>query len=348
MTHTNDRTERSTAGGGKQEARRPPTSADVARLARVSRATVSFVLNAVGDNRVGEETRQRVLAAAEELGYVPHALASSLRAGHSNLVLIPAFDWPGSLSFFQTMSRLLDELGYTVVLQTSRSKPLLDAVRTWAALRPMGVFTAVDSLSPETVEILHKAGIRAIMAIGTISSPLVPTVLVNFAPFAELAAHYLQARGHRHIAVVMPRDPRLARFSVQRLAGVNKVGREYDLHIEQVPLAYGGEDAARLVASWRKGPRPTAVFTYNDEYGGQLLGALQDAGVRVPDDIALVGCDNLPLCEMLRPRLSSVFSPPNTQMQDIVAFFNDLMLGRAVGPAPGALPPPQLIIRESS
>src|SRR5207302_10665646 len=70
-----------------QAPQRPPTSADVARLANVSRATVSFVLNNVWDSRVSEETQERVMKAAEELGYVPHAIARSLRAGRSNLVI---------------------------------------------------------------------------------------------------------------------------------------------------------------------------------------------------------------------------------------------------------------------
>src|SRR5689334_6002200 len=92
---------------------RPPTSADVAQLAHVSRATVSFVLNNVWDNRVSEETRERVLKAASELGYVPHAMARSLRAGRSNLVLMPFFDWPynlDSLSFLQQLETQLEEL----------------------------------------------------------------------------------------------------------------------------------------------------------------------------------------------------------------------------------------------
>src|SRR3954453_20407331 len=85
---------------------RPPTSADVARLANVSRATVSFVLDNVWDNRVSEETRERVLKATEELSYVPHAMARSLRAGQSNLVLMPFFDWPHNLDSMAFLQEL--------------------------------------------------------------------------------------------------------------------------------------------------------------------------------------------------------------------------------------------------
>ena len=77
----------------------------MARLANVSQSTVSLVLNNVGDNRFTEETRQRVLAAAEQLGYVPHAMARSLRAGHSNLVLLPFFDLTYQFQRLRSSSR---------------------------------------------------------------------------------------------------------------------------------------------------------------------------------------------------------------------------------------------------
>src|SRR5207302_3032403 len=117
--------------------KRPPTSLDVARLANVSQSTVSHVLNDVRDSRFSEETRERVLAAAQELGYVPHAMARSLRSGRSNLVILPFFDWPfnpSSLRFEQTMAARLGELGYTVMLATASSEPILRAAQTWASL----------------------------------------------------------------------------------------------------------------------------------------------------------------------------------------------------------------------
>jgi DNA-binding LacI/PurR family transcriptional regulator len=334
-----------------QASQRPPTSADVARLANVSRATVSFVLNNIWDSRVSEETQERVLRAAEELGYVPHAIARSLRAGRSNLVLMPFFDWPydlDSLTFLQELGTRLDELGYTVMLQMGSRESLLAAARGWASLRPTGVILSVQGLSRQAVDILYKAGTRAIIAFGEVSSELVPTMVTNFTPVGECAARHLLSLGHRHLAAVVPRDRRILRIGIQRLQGVEQVSEALGLQVDRIDLAYDREEAARLASRWRQGPRPTAVFTYNDEYGMLLMRALQDVGLSIPDDIALVGCDNLPLCELLRPRLTSIHTSPGLSARAIAAFFDGLIQGRGSKEPPPALVNPKIVARESS
>lgn len=338
---------------GEQELltpRRPPTSADVARLANVSRATVSLVLNDVWDSRVSEAARERVLKAADELGYVPHAIARSLRAGRSNLVLMPFFDWPynlDSLSFLQELGARLDELGYTVMLQMRSVESPLSAARTWASLRPAGVILSASGLSRQVVDVIDKAGTRAVIAIGEVASGLVPTVVTDFTPVGACAARYLVSRGHRHLAVVVPRDHRILRIGIQRLQGVEQVGQALGLQVARVDLAYDKEEVAQLAARWRQGPRPTAVFTYNDEYGMLLMSALQDARLSIPDDIALVGCDNLPLCELLRPQLTSIQTSPDLSAHAIAVFFDELIQGRGSKEPPLAVADPKIVARES-
>src|SRR5690348_9778570 len=108
-----------TGGTGDQQKSakpRPPTGADVARRAGVSPATVSFVLNDVPDSRIPDETRARVLAAAQELGYVPNAGASALAAGRSQLVLLPLLNMPYSQTnsiYYDHLADRLGQLGYT-------------------------------------------------------------------------------------------------------------------------------------------------------------------------------------------------------------------------------------------
>src|SRR3712207_1246937 len=121
----------------RKSEKRLPTSSDVAKRAGVSRATVSYVLNNVPDSRIGEETRARVHAAAKELGYTPHAMARSLRVGHSNLVLIPLASIPsGPLleAYYDTLTTRLRELGYTVIFHADRCARGVEAARLWAAL----------------------------------------------------------------------------------------------------------------------------------------------------------------------------------------------------------------------
>ena len=78
------------------------------------------------------------------------------------------------------------------------------------------------------------------------------------------------------------------------------------MEVERIDLAFDEAAAAAVVARWVRGPRPSAAFTYNDEYGMLLQRAVLDAGLGVPGDLALVGADDLPLCNLLRPRLTSV------------------------------------------
>ena len=327
---------------------RPPTSADVAQLANVSRATVSFVLNNVWDSRVSEETRDRVLKAANELAYVPHAMARSLRAGRSSLVLIPFFDWPynlDSLAFLQELGGQLDHLGYTVMLQMGHTESMLAAAQTWASLRPVGVILSVEDLPRQVVDMLYKAGTRAVIAFGETSSDLVTTVVNDFTTVGVCAAHHLATKGHRDLAVIVPRDPRIFRIGMQRLRGVEQVP---GLTVERIDLSYNWEEAMSLATKWRQGPRPTGVFTYNDEYGMLLMRALQDAGLTIPDDIALVGCDDLPLCELLRPQLTSIQTSPDLSARTVATFFDGLIQGRDDEEPPLALISPKIVARASS
>src|SRR5262249_53511284 len=100
---------------------------------------------------------------------------------------------------------------------------------------------------------------------------------------------------------------------------------------------------------WLQKPRPTAVFTYNDEFGMLLMRALQDAGLRVPGDIALVGADDLPLCTLLRPRLSSVYLDIQASAQAIANRLHASVIAEGpIDPTPITLDEPRIVVRESS
>jgi DNA-binding LacI/PurR family transcriptional regulator len=351
----NNRSARTPAEPQNGRTQRPHTIRDVAKLAKVSPATVSYVLNDAPDARVGEETRQRVLAAAAELAYVPSALARSLQAGRSNLVLMPFFVLSTSFSssgigFQQAIAMRLTEIGYTVLLQVIQEQPILATAQVWASLRPAGVIVGEESLTPEAVAVLHRAGVQAILAMGGTPSKLVPTALINFVSTGRLVGEHLASKGHRHIAVVVPRNPRTLILALQRLQGIEEAARRHaGMRIDRVDLGYDFAEAQRLVEQWRKGPRPTAVFTYNDEFGVLLMRALKDAGFRIPDEVALVGCDDLPICDLLRPRLTSIRTGPAGHSGRVLADFLDGMIqGTVPDQEVLRLPEPELIARDSS
>ncbi|MEU3984249.1 LacI family DNA-binding transcriptional regulator [Streptomyces sp. NPDC026672] len=285
-----------------------PTSADVARLAGVSRATVSYVLNNTSAVRISEPTRRRVHEAARELGYVPHAAARSLRAGHSRMVLMPAPAVPvGPLysRFVNELQWALGRLDYTVVQYGSVALRGDEAARAWAELRPVAVLVPGDGLGPQGVTVLRRAGARAVVTLGPGRVEGAHALLMDHESVGHCAGTHLLARGRRRIGVVVPREPGLEAYSRPRLDGVRRAVHGTDAAVTELPLAYEEGDAARLAARWRASGLD-AVFAYNDEYAMLLMRALQDEGLRVPEDTAVVGADNLMLGRLLRPRLSTV------------------------------------------
>ncbi|MEV8592593.1 LacI family DNA-binding transcriptional regulator [Streptomyces sp. NPDC052012] len=285
-----------------------PTSADVARLAGVSRATVSYVLNNAGAVRISEPTRRRVREAARELGYVPHAAARSLRAGHSRTVLMPAPAFPvGPLysRFITELQEALSRLDYTVVQYGTVGVHDDEAARAWAELRPVAVLVPGSGLGPRGVTVLKRSGARAVITLGPEPVEGAHALLMDHEVVGHSAGAHLFDRGRRRIGVVVPRDPGLEAFSAPRLAGVREALHGTDARVTELPLAYDEEAAARLAARWR-GLGLDAVFTYNDEYAMLLMRALLDEGIRIPEETAVVGADNLMLGRLLRPRLSTV------------------------------------------
>ncbi|MER7664265.1 MULTISPECIES: LacI family DNA-binding transcriptional regulator [unclassified Streptomyces] len=294
----------------KQSAERPvPTSADVARLAGVSRATVSYVLNNTSAVRISEPTRRRVREAAEELGYVPHAAARSLRAGHTRMVLLPTAHVPvGPLysQFFNELQWALRRLDYTVVQYGSLGLEGDEAARAWAELRPVAVVSFGEvALTRHSVDVLKRSGAKAVITLGPRRVDGAHSLVMDQSEIGSCAVSHLVARGRRAIGVVMPDDPGLELFSEPRLEGARRAAAVTGARIEPLPLSYDEESAAALAARWRE-LELDAVYAYNDEHAQLLMRALQDEDIDVPGTTAVIGADDLLLGRLLRPRLSTV------------------------------------------
>jgi DNA-binding LacI/PurR family transcriptional regulator len=299
-----------------------PTSADVARLAGVSRATVSYVLNNTSAVRISEPTRRRVHEAAKELGYVPHAAARSLRAGHSRLVLMPAPTIPVGQLYGQFINELqwaLSRLDYTVVQHGSVGLQGDEAARAWAELRPVAVLVPGEGLGPKGVAVLKRSGARAVVTLGPESVEGAHALLMDHRMVGHEAARHLCGRGRRRIGVVVPEEAGLEAFSLPRLEGVRRALKGTHATMTPLPLAYTEEAGARLAARWRD-LGLDAVFAYNDEYAMLLMRALQDQGIDIPGETAVIGADDLMLGKLLRPRLSTVHLelPSGRDLADLV------------------------------
>ena len=285
------------------------TIKDVAREAGVSVATVSRVFNDSG--RVNEDTRQRVRDVAERLHFWPNGVARSLITNrtHSIGVLLP--DLHGE--FFSEVIRGVDlaarREGLHVLVSSSHS----DTQELVAALRAMrGRIDGMIIMAPEPESI---PAIRA----GTWGCPLVllgpgsetpdfDTVsLANF-DGAYAVVRHLQRLGHKRIATIT--GPAGNRDAQQRLEGYRAAMREVGVATTrtlEVPGDFtepAGYQGARLVLTMS--PRPTALFVANDEMAVGALGALREAGLRVPADMALAGFDDIALARHLTPPLTTV------------------------------------------
>jgi len=288
----------------------PPTSGDVARAAGVSRATVSYVLNNTKGGRVSEATRERVREAARQLGYVPHAVARALRAGRSGIVLLTAPSvtvGPLFAQFFAELQLALSELGHTAVLYGPTGLRGAEAARRWAELRPDAVLSLMDdSLDEDAVAVLHRTGIGVVLSAGPVPVPGTHALVTDQKQVGQRAVEHLVAAGRRTISVIVPADASLRGFAEPRLAGAETAARAHaSVTVVRHELTLD-EDAATRWAGLCAEAGIDGLFAYNDEFASLAVCALQDAGLRVPENVAVVGADDLLVGRLLRPRLTTV------------------------------------------
>ncbi len=322
------------------------TSAQVAKAAGVSRATVSYVLNDAPGRVLSPDTRATVLRVARELGYQPNALARSLKRGRSNTVLFPD---PGIApnhalsSMIDACSEALAPRGLNLVRDsTAHADPVAQA-DAWAELAPAAVLDVVLRHDHPALTLLRARGVPVLSS----SLPDLPAwessgdVLAGEQRLMMLG--YLLDKGHRQIRCLMPPtlpvDPRVEKSLLAAYRRrVSSAGGK--LHIERLDLP----DVAAAVAGWKQ--LPDAVAAHNDSWAIAVLTALQRRGVRVPEDVAVMGADDEPLAAHVTPALTTV-AGDFTDFADAVADAVEAVLaGRAVGPLP--VPKLAVVARDSA
>ncbi|WP_328328263.1 MULTISPECIES: LacI family DNA-binding transcriptional regulator [unclassified Streptomyces] len=332
-------------------AQRRPTSADVARLAGVSRTTVSSVINDDRERPISEETRRRVLAAVHELGYTPHASARMLRAGRSTIVLFPMPRLPlGSAraTYLEILDRELAARGLTLLIHGDREAGGLSGARLWAEHRPAAVLVEADRCPEEAVGLLRRAGVDQVLLEARRPLPYAPTIVIDGVSVAELAAQYLVDRGHRRFACLVPGGV-IAGLARDRFEAVTTVAGRAGIPVQRVDCALTTDSLAATAGLWRDpARRPDAVYAYNDEYALVLIQALTDAGLRVPEDIAVIGTDNHPLGAALRPALTTTYLDPVEGAAAVASAIERLLDGGELAPGLAEIARPRIITRHSA
>jgi LacI family transcriptional regulator len=334
-----------------------PTVRDVARLAGVSQSTVSRVLNHVKSPiAVREETRQRILAAAEDLGYQPNVYASSLRGQKTRMIAMMIADITNS--FYHPMVRAVQDMArqhkYDVMIANSDHLRENEELFCQAILRrPVDGIIAVPwhVTGDELAELTRRTG-AAIACLGQhIEHPDIDVVYArDDEATCEAVCWLIERKGYRKIAYIGV-DMAFA-AGARRYQGYCRAMTEAGLDMPPEYLQRGDwsidSGAAAMAALLNLPVPPTAVVACNDNMALGAILTAQEMGRRVPEDIAVVGFDNIPAGSWIRPRLTTIAQYPAEIGQQLAKAVFDRIEGGYRGAARRVETPCRLIERESA
>jgi LacI family transcriptional regulator len=285
---------------------------DVARRAKVSPSTVSRVLSNTG--RVKASTRARVLRIAEELRYRPDIHAQTLAGGKSRTLglIVSNLQNPFFLDIFHSVESHARPFGYEVVVANTGYQPkqLESAVRWMQGHRLAGLALIVSEKEPTLLDELSEGTTPVVFYdVGT-PGPRVSNIRTDYYSGMQKAVRYLYSLGHRRMAFV-GHHAGLQPLQERRRSFVKAVGR-YEGEVEHSIAAGsdspdGGREAARHLLG--SDTPPTAILCVNDFMAIGVLRALREARLRVPEDVSVVGFDNIHLSEFTSPPLTTVNVP---------------------------------------
>jgi len=298
-------------GAGKRHGKRA-TIKDIAERAGVSKGAVSYALN--GRPGVSDETRSRVLAIADELGWYPNRAARALsgsRADACGLVLArPATTIalePFFMQFIAGVEALLSprSIGLTLQLVDSVAEEIEVYRRWFGEHRVDGVFVVDPQRDDPRVRALHSMGLPAIVIGGPFPDIELPSVWHDEASAMVDAVRYLAALGHRRIARISGAEEFV--HTGQRTEAFDEAMRELGLDAALVATDYTPESGARATRRLLSSPKPpTAIIFDSDLLAVTGLGVAQQMGFVVPDDLSLIGWDDSLISRVVHPPLTAI------------------------------------------
>jgi LacI family transcriptional regulator len=328
------------------------TLGDVARRAGVSKMTVSRVINNAAS--ISPETRARVEQAIAELGYVPNALARSLRLKQTKTIALVLTDITNP--FFTTIARGVEDTasqrGFNVIYcNTDESaSEETEHLNVLAQKQTDGVLLVPACLAPDSVLFLQERRTPVVVLDRRIPHVRVDTVRCDSEGGAYTLVRHLLELGHTRVAVLS--GPRTVSTAIDRVAGYRRAMQAAGPGVNEELVIHGEYNQASGYAMAQQAlalnPRPTALFAANNFIAVGAYRALRDAGLRVPEDISLVTFDDLPAPLVMEPFLT-VASQPAYEMG---CKATELLLARLSGEETAEpqeiILPTELIVRRSS
>lgn len=300
------------------------TRNDVARLAGVSTAVVSYVVN--GSKRVSPTTETRVREAIAMLGYQPNRAARALRLGSSETLgmVVPDSTNP----FFATLAHAVEqaaaERGLDLLVANSDGSLAMERrhIDHFATRRVDGVFVCSALVEPD-LRALEQADIPVVLLSQYLPTPGIDSVSVDLKDGSRMAVEHLAEHGHEAIGIVIGTntdsavDPR----EVGWREALGRLGLAAGPVFRQPFSRPGGYEAGRWLLGGAE--RPTAIFVSSDRQAVGLLKAMHEAGVRVPEDLAIVSFDGSEDAEFSWPPLTTVSQPIDEMARAAVAALVD-------------------------
>ncbi|WP_249313571.1 LacI family DNA-binding transcriptional regulator [Congzhengia minquanensis] len=335
------------------------TMQDVAKLAGVSQSTVSFVFSGA-DMRISESTKQKVFEAASELGFVPrgklknyHKVSDSVLA-----LLVPNM----SNLYYPALAKEVDEIaaakGYgLIVINTNRSET--KEARYFKLLISLKVAGILYGFTPAAgeMETARRLGLPVAIVGETEPGTAADCVSLNSGLAGELLAEHLLHFGHKKIAVITAPKHSITLSRKRRIDGMKRVlsGRaelivisgdtEQEMEHANYEIELGYQKTKELFEIG--GGRPTAVVGINDMTAIGILKALQELGLKVPEDVSCAGFDNLPVSEFVSPALTSVDHLTAQRTRQAIDLIDDKINKRNKYPVTVDFQP-RLVVRSST
>ncbi len=328
------------------------TIRQVANLAGVSTATVSHVLN--GTRAVSTPVRERVFTVMDQLRYQPNVVARSLRRQQTMTLglMVPDIEIPFFARLARTCESAARAAGYSVILCNSgwSLASELSYLNEMLARRVDGLLCITLSMTAENIAPVVKDGVPVVIFERTISGIDLDAVQIdNFQGAYESTAHLLQL-GHRRIGCITGLVN--SQLNDDRLAGYYKALGDARVESDSALCYQGDYSAASGLERGRAlldlpNP-PTAVFAFNDMMAIGVMQAVYERGLRVPDNVAIIGFDGVALTEHTSPPLSTVEQPVARMSRIAIDLLRERISGTAPSEARVVIVEPQLVVRAST
>ena len=331
--------------------RKPAVMSDVGRLAGVSHQTVSRVIN--GSRHVSPETRERVLAAMHQLGYRPNSSARALATGRTRAVGVISFDTTlyGPASTLFGIERAAHEAGYSIMVTSLKALDRATVLQAIERLRRQGVdgILVIASEEESAQALLHAPIDVPLVAVEAGPEAGIPVVAVDQRQGAALATRHLLDLGHRtvhHITGPLGSLESQARGAGWR-AALDQAGAQRPEPLIGDWTARTGYHLGRRLSRDRS---VTAVFVSNDQMALGLLRAMHEGARRIPDEVSVVGFDDIPESPYFTPPLTTVrqdFGEVGSRSLRVLVRAID-SVNDGTRPPEGSLVPPELVVRAST